>query len=420
MESIRGTENEEDEIKCPDSVPEEQKGTTDEERKWTAKSPPRPEVPRAVFIAAACVLIAAFAAGGWWYYRTNVLPEKYYHKAAELFEAQEYAAAGELYRKIMDIRPERRDLLYHIAYCMEMTEDAASAVEYYERHLESAPGDAKAMTRLAWLYFRGEKYDAALKWFKEAAKQAKDGSEAWRLTACAAEKAGNKEEAAAAWLKAAESSEDPSEMMQYAKALMKLGAYETAAKAYTAAAKASPGDKAPIHGLNAAKAMLGLPTDPRCIIYPGRALGYVRLGAEKTEVKAWMGGSSPEEKKFGTIGGGALRRSRHVEIWVYNKNDAEREIKIIFIDGKVVAVETSSRRYKTPDGLGLSNFMLAKNKGKLSGRTETGDGTLICQVKGGGLTFYAKGLDSSGTEAKISKLRVHRGTAAEDIPEELL
>ena len=44
------------------------------------------------------------------------------------------------------------------------------------------------------------------------------------------------------------------------------------------------------------------------------------------------------------------------------------------------------------------------------------EGETICRmpVKGGGLTFYAAGLNSSGTDAKYKKLRVHKGNSSID------
>ena len=115
-------------IKCTDMVPEEQKGMTEEEREWSVKSPPRPRVPRYVFVTIALILLIAFGGGSWWYYRKNVLPEKYYLRATALMKEKEYARAEELYRRIMKIRPERRDVLYNIAYCKEETGDTAEAI----------------------------------------------------------------------------------------------------------------------------------------------------------------------------------------------------------------------------------------------------------------------------------------------------
>ncbi|OFB73372.1 hypothetical protein JS77_04965, partial [Synergistes jonesii] len=162
-----------EEIKCPDVVPEDQKGMTEEEREWSVKAPPKPRVPRYVFTAAAVVLAVAFAGGGLWYYRTNVMPEKYNLRAEVLMKDGNYAQAEELYEKIIKIRPERRDVLFNIAACREGMGDADGATAFYEEHLKTAKNDARAMTRLGWLYMKKGDYVKALHWFQEAVRRDK-------------------------------------------------------------------------------------------------------------------------------------------------------------------------------------------------------------------------------------------------------
>ncbi|MDO5116355.1 MAG: tetratricopeptide repeat protein [Synergistaceae bacterium] len=409
----------EENIRCPDEAPEEQKGVTEEERRWSVKSPPPPRVPRCVFAALALILAAAFAGGGWWYYRANVLPEKYYLRASALFKAEEYARAEELYQKIMEIKPERRDLFYHIGFCREKMGDLPGAMEYYERHLKSADGDVKAMARLGWLYMERGDFERALKWLKEAGKHNNDEPDIWRMTAEAAEKAGDGGEAAAALSRLAELEKEPEKIMECGRRLIRLGAYRRALTAYALAAEAAPEDKAPIHGMNAARAMLGLPTDRRYLITPGTALGAVRLGAEKAEAKESLGGGSPDSKEFALVGGKSMLAGHPVEIWTYHKGDPEREIRIIFIGGRVSEIETASPLYKTEEGLGLSNFLLAKNAGKLKWRREARGGALLCLAKGGGLTFYALGLTDDGSDAAEKRLRVHHGDVSIDNVDDL-
>ena len=72
------------------------------------------------------------------------------------------------------------------------------------------------------------------------------------------------------------------------------------------------------------------------------------------------------------------------------------------------------RGHKTEDGLGLSNFLLAKNEDKLKWKRDTRASVLVCLAKGGGLTFYAYGLAPDGASAKETKLRVHRGDVSID------
>ena len=401
-------------IKCPDMVPEEQKGMTEEEREWSVKSPPRPRVPRYVFVTIALILLIAFGGGSWWYYRKNVLPEKYYLRATALMKEKEYARAEELYRRIMKIRPERRDVLYNIAYCKEETGDTAEAIRYYEEHLKTAKNDAKAMTRLGWLYMKGGEYERALRWIKEAASRDKKNDELWRLTAGAAVKAGDGEEAAKAWAHIATLYKEPDKIMECGKELLALKDYRRAIDVYVLAAKAAPGDNRPLHGMNAAKAMLGLPTEAKFVILPGKSLGLIKLDASKEKVKEDMGGKSPDAKIFGHVGGKSMMADHPVEIWLYNKDDPQRELRVIFIAGKVNEIETASPLYRTEEGLGLSNFLLAKNADKLKWRKEARNSALLCLAKGGGLTFFASGLNENGTEAADKRLRVHHGEVSID------
>ena len=124
-----------------------------------------------------------------------------------------------------------------------------------------------------------------------------------------------------------------------------------------------------------------------------------------------MDGRSPDAKEFGTVGGKSMLADRPVEIWNY---DGSRAMRIIFIDGEVHEIETASPLYKTEDGLGLSNFLLAKNEGKFKWKRDTRASVLVCLAKGGGLTFYAYGLAPDGASAEETKLRVHRGDMSID------
>ena len=136
-----------------------------------------------------------------------------------------------------------------------------------------------------------------------------------------------------------------------------------------------------------------------------------KTGSKKAEAKAAMDGRSPDAKEFGTVGGNSMIADRPVEIWRY---DGSRAMRIIFIDGEVHEIETASPLYKTEDGLGLSNFLLAKNEDKLKWKRDTRASVLVCLAKGGGLTFYAYGLAPDGASAEETKLRVHRGDVSID------
>ena len=403
-------------IECPDIVPEEQKGMTAEELEWIAKDPPKPRVPRYVFVAAALLLAAAFGGGGYWYYRTNVLPEKYNQRAEALMKEKNFAEAEELYEKIIKIRPERKDVLFNMAVCCEENGDAESAIKYCEEHLKSAKNDARAMARLAWLYMKSGNYEKALHRFREAAKHDKKNEELWRMTAEAAKKTGDVKTAAEALLQRAKlCAGDVDKVLACGKELLTLGNYKDAADVFAdAAAKSAPDDNRALHGIKAARAMLGLPTEEKYIIRPGRSLGLIRIGAAKSEVREAMNWAPVDEKIFAKIGGSSIMSQQPVEIWVYGKGDRSRELRIIFTDDKVCEIETASPMYKTDDGLGLSNFLLPKSAGKIKWKRAAENGVLVSAVKGGGLTFFASGLKNDDAEAEQSRLRVHKGETSID------
>ncbi len=413
IKNINDTHHEED-ITCPDTVPEEQTGMTDEERSWSTQTPPRRKVPRYVFIALALVLIAAFGGGGWWYYRVNVLPEKYYLRAESLYNQKQYEKAEELYKKIMRIRPERKDILYKIGNCREERGDRRAAISYYEEHLKTAKNDVKAMTRVGWLYMENGNYDKALGWLKEAAKRRKQDTDIWDLTAQAAVKAGDMKEAAAALVHLADIYEEPEKKLAAGKALMKNGAFEDAIGVFRKMAQEDPENKAPLHAINAAKTMLGWPTDAKFTIVPGKSLGHINLDATKDEIKAAMEERGPDIKEFTRVGGKSVIADNPVEIWTYYKNDPARELRIIFMNGRAFEIETASPLYKAENGLGISNFLLQKNSEKLKWRKEARNSAVLCLAKTGGLTFYAYELSQDGQRAKYKKLRVHHGDVSID------
>lgn len=398
-------------IKCPETVPEEQTGMTAEEEQWALKKEPRPPVPRSVFALIAVVVVTAFLGGSWWYYRTNILPEKLYQQATLLFEQEKYAEACPLYEKVLKLRLERKGVLYQIAFCKEKMGDVDSAVANYKAHLRLMPSDARAMLRAGFLMTQKNDYEEGGPLLKKGAEKLKDPY-AWALVAEAALK--NKDEAAAieAVEKQAELFNEPEAVLTCGKMLMEAKAYESAIKAFDKFTKLAPDDKRGIHGAMAAKAMLGYPTEEKFLIIPGKSLGMVALGATKEVVKAAAG--APDSKIFTKVGGKSMLADANAEIWEYGRSMPKREMRVIFLNGKVKEIESGSSLYKTANGLGISNFLLPKNSEKLESRREARNSAILCLVKGGGLTFYAYGLNDAGTDASYKKLRVHKGSSSID------
>lgn len=384
----------------PEIAPKDKIGVTEEEKTWAAKKPPRPHVPHYVFISIAIFFLLAFAGGGFWYHRKNILPEKYYMRAEAQFNAEKYQEAFALYEKAAKIQPDRRDIYNNMARTQVRLGDVDNAINCYEAHLKKQPDDAKASLEAAELYVDKKNYDRAIELLSKTAYKLGGGGEAAERLAEVELLAGYQDRATDTLGKAAAAYGDPEKVIDLAKKLMTLGDYMRALDAYHRATKLAPDDTRGLHGANAARAMLGIPTDPAMIITPGVSLGSVKLGASKDEVKSVMG--SPEQKTFTKI-------SRiDLEIWNYGITDRKRSMAIFFTGGKVKEIETRYYGFKTEAGLGAGNFLLEKHQDKISERVRLDDGRTLFDVKGGGISLYAAGINEAGNNAKFAKLILHK------------
>lgn len=384
---------------CPEMAPEEKIGVTERERQWSAKKPPRPRVPRYVFIGTALFLALAFTVGGTYYYRRNILPEKYYMRAEGYFNAGNYEKAYEFFSRTAKIRAERRDVRNYMARSLAALGDGEGALANYELHIQTQPGDTEARLEAAQLYLEKKDYEKALGQL-EAAWRKHGRTEARGKYADVALLAGKKEEAAAALWEEATVCGDPERVAVLAKKLMTLGRYGKALDAYQRFARLAPEDKRGRHGTAAAKAMLGLPADPAMTIIPGVSLGGVKLGMDKDEVKSLMG--APEKKIF------TERNRVGVETWSYGAREKKESMKISFVSGRAREIETRYKGFKTETGVGAGNFLLEKYGGEIAGRVKLGDGRTRFDAAGGGMTFYAAGINEAGNGAEFVKLIVHR------------
>lgn len=315
------------EEKCPEIVPEEQTGMTKEEQEWGLKKEPRPPLPRYVFGIIAALILIIFLGGSLWYYRTSVLPEKYFQKASAHFKQEEYSEAYILYEKVLKLRPERKNILYQMAFCLEKTGRIDEAIARYEEHLKTIPGDGKALLRMGWLYIqKNDDTGKGLAALKEGAAKLKDPY-AWALVSEAALKSKDYETAVEALVKEIELFKEPEQVLTCSKMLMGLGAWEEALKGYERFSELAPDDKRGIHGANAAKAMLGRPTDPRLVIRPGISIGPVRIGDTKDEVRDKLG--APEAKEFRKVGGKSILSDDTAEIWTYSRTMPGRGLREI-------------------------------------------------------------------------------------------
>lgn len=397
-DGLLNKKNGQDEIQqCPEIAPEGKIGVTSKEREWAAIKPPRPRVPRYVFTTALVCLTLVLTTSAAWYYRKNILPEKYYMKAAAMFEAEQYQTALELYKKVIEIQPARRDIYNYMARAMVRTGKSELAAAYYETHLQKQPDDNIAKWEAGELYAEMKNYGRALA-LMESVRGA-DSAQMERMAAIFL-LVGDTKKAADSLRDAALAGSDAEKTLGIAKELIKLGFYEHALEAFTRTGQLAPEDKRGLHGANAAKAMLGRPTDPAMTIAPGKFLGPVNLGADKNSVKEAMG--APEEKAFTKID------RFDVELWHYGKKSKKRSMTLFFVDNRIKEIETRYREFKTEDGLSVDNFMLEKRSGNIEKRVALDDGRTRFDVKGGGMTFYASGINETGDGAKYAKLIIHR------------
>lgn len=413
MSETNNSSNKMNKIKCPEFVQEEDIGQTEEERQWTLKKEPRPPLPRALFFIIGALLALSFIIGGIWYYRTNLLPEKHYQIANALFKQEKYEEATKHYLRVLKLRPERKDVLYQIAFSLEKTKKIDEAIPYYESHIKLMPNDTKALIRLGWLYFEKGEYEKALITLQNASKKDKKNPDLWNLLSKIKLQSGDKEGAVLAIANFSKYTHNPEEILLAGKQLMNLKAYEEALSAYNRFTDKETNDNRGKHGAMAAKIMMGRPADSKLVIIPGKSIGLVALDATKEEVRKAIG--RPNAKIFTKIGGKSALADTDTEIWTYNrKNFRKRSLRIIFVNGKVLEVESASEEYKTENGVGLSNFLLTKNSNKLESRREARNSAVLCLIKNGGLTFYAANLNETGTDAKYKKLRLHKGNISID------
>lgn len=383
----------------PEIAPAEKIGVTAKEKEWQVKKTPRPLVPRYIFACVAAALIVAFAVSGILYYRKNILPEKYYMWAVSQFKAENYHEALELFERAAKIEPSRRNIYNYMARSLAGLGEKDNALSYYELHLQNQPDDTTAMVEASGLYVEMRDYKKALALLEKAARKSGLG-EVYEKLAEAALLAEDKSLAGASLSEAAKAYADREKVLETAKKLMTLGFYGDALNAYRRVAKIEPDDMRALHGANAAKAMLGIPTSQSLIIKPGVSLGSVKLGEDKDGVKAVMG--APEKKTFIKI------NRTDVEIWNYGDKDIDKSMAIFFVGGTVKEIETRYKGFKTETGLGAGNFLLERYSGQTAGRTSLGTDRLRLDVKGGGLAFFAAGINEAGNGARFAKLIVHK------------
>ncbi|MDR1885957.1 MAG: tetratricopeptide repeat protein [Synergistaceae bacterium] len=339
---------------------------------------PETSVLRTVAVIAAMLLVSAAIQ-----YNTNyIVPGRIIATAAESFEMGNYAAAVDKYREALSMKPGIEGVYYRLAYSSEMLGRYVDAIDSYAAHLENNPWDTEALVRLGSIYLRLDMYGDAMLLYEEAAQRVPDDPDVRYALSIAYERLGRSEKAAESyvWLTGSRVVTDPEVLISSSRALMKLGQYVDALDGFSKANDLlPPDDKRAFHGMNAAKSMLGWPTDDAVVMVPGESIGNIRIGSVSPDVAGVWG--KPVEY---------VKEGEH-ELWSYGTSAEELSTYVFFEDGRVVEIATKSKSHRTADGLGLSNFMEPKYADRFDRWTGEAEGGSSYRyiLKGGGLALYS-------------------------------
>jgi TolA-binding protein len=371
-----------------------------DEKENSATGEERPQAPKAVLFAVAAALVIVLAIGGVLWYRRVILPKRFLGEAERNFDAGDYQAALENYRKGLLFAPERGETLYRIGYSMEMLGDDSGAIDAYISRVKNEPDDSEALFRLGSLYVKHAMHREALEPLEMASKLGAPVSADYML-GVVREAIGNPKGAASSYRETIKGSRAPEMLYSSAMALMRLGYYEDALDGFTEMGKyADSGDMRPFHSVNAAKAMLGWPTDPGHVITPGKSIGSLALGTKSKDLLADARWGMPNER----VSDGEYA------IWGYGDRVGEMETLVYMEADEVIEIVTTAKRFRTSDGLGISNFSESKYAHRFDmWKAETGsDVQYRYTLKGGGLSFFSAGDDASAVvysgDKPLSKL----------------
>jgi Flp pilus assembly protein TadD len=320
-----------------------------------------------------------------YYYMPDALVQNAEHHA----KAGNYGAAIESYRKALDIKPKQEGAHLLIGYSMEKLGDYEGAINEYRTHLEDVPDDKEALFRLGTLYFDHDKNQEALD-ILQRAKELGAPASADYMIGVASESLGDGKAAREGFIEAIRRSEGDAELLYASsRALMRMGHYLEALDGFTEMGKfVASGDMRAYHASNAAKAMLGRPTNPASVIEPGIAFGSVALGATSGDLIADSNWGAPKEQ---------VADGEH-SVWGYGGSLEAPETLIYMENDAVIEIVSSAKDFKTPDGLGVTNFKEPKYAGRFDRwMARMGDAVTLYRyiLKEGGLAFFTAGNLSS-------------------------
>ncbi|MDR1482472.1 MAG: tetratricopeptide repeat protein [Synergistaceae bacterium] len=341
----------------------------------------REKSPLVLLKAAVVIALVLFIAGALEYSQSNFIVGLLMRRANENFDKGGYESAAEQYREALELEPDLEGVHYRVAYANEMLGRYIEAVDSYALHLQNNPWDTEALMRLGSIYLKFDMYDDAMLLFEEAAERLPDALDVGYALSVVYERVGRSEKAAEGYVRltGSDAVRDPEVLINSARALMKLGRYDDALDGFTRANELLPrDDRRAFHGMNAAKTMLGWPTDDSMVMTPGQSIGNIRIGERSADVLNTLG----EPADF-------VIEGDH-ELWLYRASEEDVSTYVFFQDGHVIEMATKSKLYRTADGLGLKNFLEPRHAGRFD-RWIDDEEPAACRyiLKGGGLALYS-------------------------------
>lgn len=172
---------------------------------------------------------------------------------------------------------------------------------------------------------------------------------------------------------------DADSLLDAGRALMKSGRYREALDIFERAASfIAPGDMRAYHAVNAAKNMLGWPTDASLVITPGVSIGSMRLGMSRAEALAAWGDTPYKVNEDG------------YSVWNYTGASRKLEGTVFFDAEGVIEIVVIATKHSTADGLGLLNFREPKYLDRFVRVRDEDSNPYIYRytLNDGGLAFY--------------------------------
>lgn len=252
--------------------------------------------------------------------------------------------------------------------------------DLYESVFETISDDRSFLKMMARSYRAQGRSDDAFAAYERAFEIASDDADISLELGKLCEARLDDARAQAHYLAYASSGSDPEELLEIGRYMMKKARYKDALACFERADAILPSDdKRAFHAVNAAKDMLGWPTDSAMVIVPGDSIGNMRLRLTREQaLEAW---GEPIYKVD----------EDNYSAWGYGDGTSKHPVAVVFFDAeKVIEIITESKNHATSDGLNVSNFRAEKHRGRFVRMRDGNSDSDVFRytLRGGGLAFY--------------------------------